>query len=279
MTPSAPSLARIAKSDSFPSTGVWSNLKSPVWTTTPTGVRRAIPIASGIEWPIRKATTPNGPIWSSSPGSRATSGIVVELVLLDLVAKEPAGEGRGVDRHARKLGQHVRQRADMVLVGVGDEEGLDLGLVLLEVGDVGDDEVDPEHLLVGEHQAAVDHDDLVAVLEHVHVLADLADAAERDDAKGVGGISHEGVSSRSEQREVGFGVLGDSGGAAGMAAAPSTTATAPTAATAPPLPGRRPAEGLAARPLARCRVGRAIRAAPPGYWRRRRSSSARSRAS
>ena len=30
--PPAPSLARIAKSDSLPSTGVWSNLKSPVWT-------------------------------------------------------------------------------------------------------------------------------------------------------------------------------------------------------------------------------------------------------
>ena len=71
----------------------------------------------------------------------------------------------------------------MVLVGVGDEEGLDLLAVLLEVRDVGDDEVDPEHLLVGEHQAAVDDDDLVAVLEDVHVLADLAHPAERDDAE------------------------------------------------------------------------------------------------
>ena len=37
------------KSDSLPSTGVWSNLKSPVVTTIPTGVRSAMPIASGIE--------------------------------------------------------------------------------------------------------------------------------------------------------------------------------------------------------------------------------------
>ena len=66
---------------------------------------------------------------------------------------------------------------------MGDEERLDLRTVLLEVGDVGDDEVDPEHLLVGEHEAAVDHDDLVAVFEEVHVLADLADPAERDDAE------------------------------------------------------------------------------------------------
>ena len=89
MTPSAPSLARIAKSDSLPSTGVWSNLKSPVWTTTPTGVRRAIPIASGIEWPIRNATTPNGPIWSSSPGSSARIGLLWSLCSLILLPSRP----------------------------------------------------------------------------------------------------------------------------------------------------------------------------------------------
>ena len=117
--------------------------------------------------------------------------VVVELVLLDLVAEQAAGERRGVDRHARELRQDVRQGADVVLVGVGDQERLDVGLALLEVGDVGDDEVDPEHLLVGEHQPAVDDDDVVAVLEHVHVLADLADAAERDDSKGkIGSAGH-----------------------------------------------------------------------------------------
>ena len=119
----------------------------------------------------------------SSPGSSGDQRVVVELVLLDLVAEQAAGQGRGVDGHARELRQDVRQRADVVLVGVRDQERLDLRLAFLEVGDVGDDEVDPEHLLVREHQAAVDHDDLVAVLEDVHVLADLADPAERDDAE------------------------------------------------------------------------------------------------
>ena len=109
--------------------------------------------------------------------------VVVEAMLLDLVAEQAAGEGRGVDRHAGELGQDVGQAADVVLVGVGDQERPDVGPALLEVGDVGDDQVDPEHLLVGEHQAAIDHDDVIAVLEDVHVLADLADPAERDDAK------------------------------------------------------------------------------------------------
>ena len=88
--PPAPSRARIAKSDSLPSTGVWSNLKSPVWTIVPTGVRRAMPIASGIEWPTRNGMTVNGPISISSPGSSAMQRVVVELVLLDLVAEQAA---------------------------------------------------------------------------------------------------------------------------------------------------------------------------------------------
>ena len=114
------------KSDSLPSTGVWSNLKSPVWTTIPTGVRSAMPIASGIEWPMRNGTAVNGPICSSSPGLEREQRVVVELVLLDLVAQQAARQRAGVDRHARELGQHVRQAADVVLVGVGDQERLDL---------------------------------------------------------------------------------------------------------------------------------------------------------
>ena len=116
-------------------------------------------------------------------GLEGEDRVVVELVLLDLVAEEAAGERAGIDRHARELGQDEGQRADVVLVGVGDEERPDLVAVLLEIADVGDDEVDAEHLLVGEHEAAVDDDDVVAVLEHVHVLADLPHPAERDDAE------------------------------------------------------------------------------------------------
>ena len=77
------------KSDSLPSTGVWSNLKSPVWTTMPTGVRSAIPIASGIEWPIRNGIAVNGPISSSSPGSSEISGLLWSLCSLILLPSRP----------------------------------------------------------------------------------------------------------------------------------------------------------------------------------------------
>ena len=131
--------------------------------------------------------------------------VVAELVLLDLVAQQAARQRRGVDRHARELRQHVGQAADVVLVGVRDEEGLDLVAALLEVGDVGHDEVDAEHLLVGEHQPAVDDDDLVAVLEDVHVLADLAHAAERDDAQDRSVAAEAGVARRGMVRRTSSG--------------------------------------------------------------------------
>ena len=68
----------------------------------------------------------------------------------------------------------------MVLVAVGEEDRQQLPLRLQQVGDVGDDQVDPEHVLLREHEAGVDYQDLALVLERPHVDADLAKAAQRD---------------------------------------------------------------------------------------------------
>ena len=77
-------------SDILPSTGVWSNLKSPVWTISPTGVRSAMPIASGIEWPMRKAVAENAPSSTVSPGIEAPcSGLLVSLCSLILMPSRP----------------------------------------------------------------------------------------------------------------------------------------------------------------------------------------------
>jgi hypothetical protein len=55
--------------------------------------------------------------------------------------------------------------------------------VLHDVAEVRDDQVDTEVLRVREHQPHVDGDRRVAVLVEHHVLADLAEAAKRDDAQ------------------------------------------------------------------------------------------------
>ena len=61
------------------------------------------------------------------------------------------------------------------------EEAADPILSGSQVPDVRNDEIDAEHLLVGEHETRVDDEDVVPHLDREHVLADLADAAEGDD--------------------------------------------------------------------------------------------------
>ena len=77
----------------------------------------------------------------------------------------------------------------MVFVAVGDEQALNLILVLHHKGEVRDDHIHAVHVAVREHKAAV-HDDHVAVaLVHGHVLAHFAQTAQRIDVDGHSGLS------------------------------------------------------------------------------------------
>ena len=89
---------------------------------------------------------------------RAQLGATEQAGLLDAVAGEPERERRAVDRHA-DLAQQVLQRADVVLVAVGGDDGDDPRGVLAQVREVGQHEVDAVHVGVGEHQPAVDEQD------------------------------------------------------------------------------------------------------------------------
>ena len=79
----------------------------------------------------------------------------------------------------------------MILVRVGEDDRPHAVAPILEVAEVRKDQVDPEMLVAGKGEACVDDDDLAAELEDGHVLANLADPAERDDPKGVG--RHHGI--------------------------------------------------------------------------------------
>ena len=95
---------------------------------------------------------------------------------------QPARERGGVDRHVQVF-QQVGQRTDVILVAVGQHDGLHPVRTLGQVGDVRVDEVDPEHVALGKHQPGVDHQDVPIVLQRQQVLADLAEAAQRHDAQ------------------------------------------------------------------------------------------------
>ena len=56
-------------------------------------------------------------------------------------------------------------------------------VALQQIAEVGDDVVDAEHIVFGEHQAGIDDDRVIAVLDDHHVLADFPQPANRDYAK------------------------------------------------------------------------------------------------
>ncbi len=108
---------------------------------------------------------------------------VLDPRLVELALDEAEGETAAEDRDSPvEVAQQVGQRADVVLVAVRDHDPAHLVHVLEDVGVVGQDQVDPGMVFVGEHEAGVDDDEVLAVLDDRHVLADLVKPAERDDA-------------------------------------------------------------------------------------------------
>ena len=100
-------------------------------------------------------------------------------MLVELRLDEPEREPRRVERLDANLAQQVRQRADVILVRVGEHDGQHLAP--LQVSEVGENQVDAEVLVPREREPRIDHDRLAPGLEDGHVLADLAEPAERDD--------------------------------------------------------------------------------------------------
>src|SRR2546423_10331921 len=101
-------------------------------------------------------------------------------MLLELPLEQSEGQLGPEDGRIDVLEQ-VGDPTDVVLVGVGEHEAHHLLGALAHVREVREDQVDPEHLLRGEHEARVDDEDLAVVLEEGHVPADLAHAAQPDD--------------------------------------------------------------------------------------------------
>ena len=81
----------------------------------------------GSSAPCGRARARTGPAWTVSPARQDLERRVLELVLLELRAHHADRQQAAVDhrRHA-DLAQHEGQRADVVLVAVGEDDGLDV---------------------------------------------------------------------------------------------------------------------------------------------------------
>ena len=107
-------------------------------------------------------------------------GFVEKLVLFELAFDVGQRELGGVDGHL-EFAEYPGQSADVVFVAVGEDDGADVLPVLSEVGDVGHDDVDAEQFRFREHEAGVDHDNVVFPADREAVHSEFAEAAEGDD--------------------------------------------------------------------------------------------------
>ena len=130
------------------------------------------------------SSSSNGPRRTFSPALQHLEGGVTKPVLLELRAHQADRQRAAVDhRRHSDLAQDVGQRPDVILVPMGEDDRLDVVGVIAEIGEVRQHQVDSQHLGGREHQPGVDHDDPPVLLDDGHVLADLAQPPERQDAK------------------------------------------------------------------------------------------------
>ena len=182
--PSSPSARSFFSSVGSSRIGVGSIFQSPVCSTLPSGVRMISAFASGIECATVTSSTSNGPTVKRPPtGTTFTSISAAILLARALGLDHRRGEGRRIDRHLQ-LRPQFEQRAEMVLVRVGDDDAAEVLPLRLEKPDVGQDQVDARQMLLRrERHADIDGEPLAPVLGpqpvNRQVHADLADAAER----------------------------------------------------------------------------------------------------
>ena len=77
--------------------------------------------------------------------------------------------------------EQVGKSADMVHVTVGQHDPAQQLLVFNDVIKIGQHQIDAVQVVFGEHDPAIDNDHVAAVLQQGHVLADFAQAADRND--------------------------------------------------------------------------------------------------
>ncbi len=106
----------------------------------------------------------------------------LDVVLLALGLHKAERQLGADERNVLAQLEQVGHAADVVFVAMREHERIHLVEAVLDVVEVGQDQVDARLLLFGEEHAAVDEQDVAVVFDHVHVAADFAKATERHDA-------------------------------------------------------------------------------------------------
>jgi hypothetical protein len=100
--------------------------------------------------------------------------VFVELVF-DVGQRELGGPDGNV-----QFAENPGQGADVVFVAVREHDAAHMLAILEQVRNVGNDDVDAQQLGLGEHQAGIDHDDVIAIADGHAVHTELAHPAQRN---------------------------------------------------------------------------------------------------
>ena len=111
---------------------------------------------------------------------RPQIGFPRQRVLLQFVFDDPERQRRSVNGRVDRS-QNIRNCADVILVSVRQQDSADAVFVRFEIGDVGDDQIDARHIVIGKTESAIDDYHVVVVFHNRHVLADFPESAERND--------------------------------------------------------------------------------------------------
>ena len=155
----------------------------------PAGLSMAKATESGMEWLTWIGSTVKQPSLILLLGHLISTNLVLPArpCSSSLFLMRPQVRRGAVDGQIKFL-QQIRDAADVVLMAVGDEQALDLILILYHEREIGDDHVHAEHITVREDEAAVHNDHIAAALVHGHVLAHFPQAAQRIDVDGHSGL-------------------------------------------------------------------------------------------
>src|SRR2546421_10238913 len=106
--------------------------------------------------------------------------IAEQIVLFELSFRQTDREMRGIDGDVEFF-EDVRQRAQVILVSVRQDDGRDVVPVLFQKIEVRDTDINAVNALFRETHAGV-NDDHFVIVAHSHTIhPKLADTAERDD--------------------------------------------------------------------------------------------------
>ena len=97
-----------------------------------------------------------------------------QALLVEAAARKGQRHRGTIDRHV-EAAQQMRQRADVVLMSVGQNDAENFEVTLLEIGEIGRQHAESERALFGEHHPGVNYDRTSGAFEHRQIEPDFAE--------------------------------------------------------------------------------------------------------